>query len=85
MNMYRNNVPMTSEDSESDSEDIIEEESAKPKLSSDFNKKESSTGFSMLQNLVKFWSKSTDSDIIVKTSNNSEDTNVQEEDTSSNT
>ena len=82
MNMYWNIVPMTSEDSESDSEDLIEEESPKPKLSFDYNKKEN---FSMLQNLVKFWSKSTDSDIIDKASNNSKDTTDQEKDTSSKT
>ena len=85
MNMYWNIVPMTSEDSESDSEDLIEEESPKPKLSFDYNKKESRTGFSMLQNLVEFWSKSTDSDIIDKASNNSKDTTDQEKDTSSKT
>ena len=76
-------VPMTSEDSDSDSEDLIEVESSKPISSFDFNKEESS--FSMFQNLIKFWNKSTEPDVNVETSNDSEDTTDEDEDTSSKT
>ena len=76
-----NIVPMTSEDS--DSENTIEEESStKSKsqehtMSFDYSPKESSNGFSLFQNLVKFWH-NTSSDISLETTEVSEATAREE-------